>query len=535
MKRILLLFPVLFLLFFTVVHAKDTEQTVDVDFDNVPLKEVVFTLSELTDVSFIFGEQVAALITWIEKDIPLSMVVDKFITVASSVGIGSQVIDSKKNVYSLKSLSKITKGVSGSSVGVIHLNYIESNIVADSIEILYGTSLSLAPFPANNAVVFTGETSLVKDFYTIVKRLDTPKDVDLVSVRLKHIGVKTALNALTMSKVVEDESYYPDYWNRSVIIKGTPYEREMGRVLLSSIDQPQKGWADQVEFVSPEDIDTVVELLNGACPNVEVRKAGADRILISGQSLDVEKASSLIHKVDGSGYQVKVEAVVAYLTDEQFKELGLRLTYEDNTSRYALNDNIVSSLITENTGVLVDWIGEFMGIQIGADQGNGEGEIVSSPVLTVLSGSEASIHVGSEIPYKTKENYNDDDKQTSSSIERKDVGMKFTVKPQVQPDGEFVKIAVTQELSSLADESKLSSDTVDVVFDKQDISSIVLLADGDTVFLGGLKTEQDGKTVSRIPLLSEIPLLGEVFTYEKTTQSKKNLVVSLRVNILEKG
>lgn len=289
----------------------------------------------------------------------------------------------------------------------------------------------------------------------------------------------------------------------------------------------------QVEFVHTTEVKQAQEILSNLYGDLEIRAIGDNRILISGDSNQVEKASVMLAKIDGTGLQVKVEAVIAYLTDREFKELGLRLSYERGDFFTAINDNILNSLITRNTGILIDYFSDIVGIKLAAEEGSGHGEIISSPVLTVLNGKTARIHVGQNVPYLSSANVDKNNGETTgTSIQRQDIGITFDIQPFIEPDGDFVQVKVDQVVSNVTDDSELSQDAVDIIVDKKEISSTVMVANGDTIFLGGLKTEENGTAQDAIPLLSDIPLLGKLFSYDVTQKEQRHLVVSLRVNVL---
>ena len=113
------------------------------------------------------------------------------------------------------------------------------------------------------------------------------------------------------------------------------------------------------------------------------------------------------------------------------------------------------------------------------------------------------------------------------TIERQDVGLTLKVTPQVN-EGDTIKLDLEQETSSVASTSETSGPTTR----KRSIKTSVLVDDGAILVLGGLIEESANDTVTKIPLLGDIPLLGKLFTSESTSKSKQNLMVFLRPSIL---
>ena len=73
---------------------------------------------------------------------------------------------------------------------------------------------------------------------------------------------------------------------------------------------------------------------------------------------------------------------------------------------------------------------------------------------------------------------------------------------------------------------------VDIITDKKQIESTVKLADGETIFLGGVKSLESGNTREAIPVLNKLPLVSDIFTYRKSSETNRNIVVSLRPTII---
>ena len=113
------------------------------------------------------------------------------------------------------------------------------------------------------------------------------------------------------------------------------------------------------------------------------------------------------------------------------------------------------------------------------------------------------------------------------TIERKDVGLTLKVKPQVT-EGGTVKLQISQEVSSIQD----TTNQAGIITNKRSIESTVLVEDGEIIVLGGLIQDdvQDGE--DKVPGLGDIPLLGNLFRYEKRKHVKTNLMVFLRPVVL---
>lgn len=514
---------------------KQEKNYISVDFEDAQLQEIVFMISEYTGAAFVFTGTVNKPVSWTQKDIYKDDIVGTFQNVVSSLGYTCQLVKGSNNFYVIKGDSQITDSVEQNSIGVYHLKNLTAESLKDSAEILYGTKLSLSFHEDNHSVAYSGSSSIVQDFTKLLQRIDKPLETDLLSIRLQNISVRAALKAVSDLKILERENYYPDYWNRSLVVRGTEHQLNIVRAAIESIDKPQSGWVDEI-FIVQTEIEQLSDIISSVHGDIQVRPISPNRIFMSGPAEQVEKASVLLNKIDGAGLQVKVEAVIAYLTDREFHELGVKLSYKDKEFKGAINNNLIDTLITKNTGLLLDYFSDMIGLTFAAEDGVARGEILSSPMLTVLNGKSARIHVGQNVPYISKANFNKNDgEDTETSIERKDVGITFSVTPTIEPDGDFIYLKVDQIVSNVLGDSELSQDAVDIIIDKKEISSTVMVGNGDTIFLGGLRSEESGSATDKVPFLGELPIIGQLFTYDAKQTEKRHLIVSLRVNVIGKN
>lgn len=125
-----------------------------------------------------------------------------------------------------------------------------------------------------------------------------------------------------------------------------------------------------------------------------------------------------------------------------------------------------------------------------------------------------------------------------NTVERKTVGTKLKVIPQIN-DGESVLLNIEQEVSSVASASSVDSSSagsdLGATFNTRTINNAVMVRSGETVVLGGLLNNQTTESVSKVPILGDIPLLGYLFRYNSTSTSKQNLMVFIHPVILRDG
>ena len=277
---------------------------------------------------------------------------------------------------------------------------------------------------------------------------------------------------------------------------------------------------------------------------------------------------AVIDKLDGRRAQVLIEALIVEVSADKAAQLGVQwssiirnngrvLGVLGNGSQISGISNIfgisgaVGSLVNGTTISTDDGkaISAMKGMNLGFTQsvggntslgalvnlmqGDGDTNILSTPNLMTLDNEEASIMVGENVPFPTGSYTNTSG--TSGSVnpfttyERKDVGTLLKIRPQINENG-TIKMAVYQENSAVkvgtADAAKGATTT------KRSIESNVLVEDGAIVVLGGLIADEYSQSQERVPLLGDIPLLGNLFRNTARTRKKTNLMVFLRPTVL---
>ncbi len=159
--------------------------------------------------------------------------------------------------------------------------------------------------------------------------------------------------------------------------------------------------------------------------------------------------------------------------------------------------------------------------------------IVSTPNLITLDNEEAKIVVGENVPFITGQFTNTGTATTSpfQTIERKDVGITLRIKPQIG-EGGTVRMTIYQEQSAVKETTAAGTSNAGPSTTKRSIESTVVVDDGAILILGGLISDTFTDTKAKVPLLGDIPVLGQLFRSEKREKNRSNLMVFLRPTIL---
>jgi type II secretory pathway component GspD/PulD (secretin) len=162
----------------------------------------------------------------------------------------------------------------------------------------------------------------------------------------------------------------------------------------------------------------------------------------------------------------------------------------------------------------------------------GETRILSNPKLAVVNNQEAKIHVGERRAYITTTTTQT---QTSTTVAEAvtyvDVGIQLMITPTINEDG-YVTVKIKPEISSVIDYLKTSSNNSIPIIDTSTAETIVMVKDGTSLLIGGLSKEDKTLDQSGTPILSKIPLVGELFKQSTKKTTRYELMVLLTPHVV---
>lgn len=353
--------------------------------------------------------------------------------------------------------------------------------------------------------------------------------------------------------------------------------------LLRQLDRPQEapgGGSTQVIYLRHANAGEVVKVLRGLSqegavpaegaseaegkdrpvmpasggPGIRLEyEEGTNAVVMVGPDSELAAYRAIVEQLDIRRAQVVVEAIIAEVSDSSAQELGVQWLFADekfgagivNFGSNGVNiasiagaaasgdSEALGDLLSTTTGATAG-IGHFGGgfnfaMLINALKGKSGFNLLSTPTLLTLDNAEASILVGQEVPFVTG-SVTQNNANPYQTIERKEVGVKLRIKPQINVDNS-VRLDIVQEVSSIADTSSAS----DVITNKREIKTKVMVEDNGLVILGGLISDELSTSNQRVPLLGDIPYLGRLFRSDATRNAKQNLMVFIRPRILRDG
>jgi general secretion pathway protein D len=378
-----------------------------------------------------------------------------------------------------------------------------------------------------------------------------------------------------------------DERTNSVLLSGDQPSRLRLRALITHLDTPvDAGGNTQViylRYAKAKDLMTVLQGVSrtlsaeaarnvptmpgtpgdGGAGMVDIQADEATNSLVITAPPDlIRSLRSVIAQLDVRRAQVLVEAVIAEISAEKTAELGVQwlinassdgvvgiTNFEAGTSSLANILGLAAQIDNEDISAasaaripqgfqlgLGDFTGRNrFGALISALARDADTNVLSTPTVVTLDNEEAEIIVGQNVPFVTgtfTTTTGGEGAQIGNpfqTIERQDVGITLRVKPQIN-EGNAIKLEIVQEVSNVVPTA--TALTQGPTTNKRAIKTSVLVEDGQILVLGGLIDDQLSESAQKVPLLGDVPLLGNLFRYRNTTKLRRNLMVFLHPVIL---
>jgi general secretion pathway protein D len=280
-------------------------------------------------------------------------------------------------------------------------------------------------------------------------------------------------------------------------------------------------------------------------------------LIITAPEPQYRQIRAVIDRLDTRRAQVYIEGLIAQVNDDKAAQFGIQWQTPLNSTsngtvgllgtNFSLSGPSIVSLATQNgtagsvapaAGVNIGTVSKIAGHFVLTSianflQTNDAGNVLSTPNLLTLDNEEAKIVVGQNVPFVTGQFTNTGASNGSvnpfQTIERKDVGLTLRVRPQISENG-TIRMQIFQEVSSVVQSTVNSAQGITT--NKSSIESNVLVQDGQIVVLGGLLSDTYAENEQKIPVLGDVPVVGNLFKSQTRSRQKQNLMVFLRPVVL---
>jgi general secretion pathway protein D len=253
-------------------------------------------------------------------------------------------------------------------------------------------------------------------------------------------------------------------------------------------------------------------------------------LLIRASDQDFEVLRSAVEQLDVRPLQVLIEVLILEARKDRAFSIGADLTVPPQalTGDASIDARTVGGGLGDLVVRLMRLGKADVDAVIRMAQSRGDVRIVSRPVLLASNNVEARFLVGSQRPFVQVSRTQPTDGATRDQVvQYKDVGTKLTVRPTINHDG-YVSLIVQQEISTATDETQFDAPIIST----REAVTQVLVRDGQTIVIGGLRDRQTSDLRSGVPILSGIPLIGGLFGGQSRSRSEVELFLFLTPRIL---
>ena len=424
---------------------------------------------------------------------------------------------------------------------IISLDYTEAGDIVNLVQRASNKNLrhlvQIVADKQGNRIVMTGPEKMRIGLRALIAELDSETGSD-ASGRIKVIRLHYA-------RAEDIEQIVRGLLSSAEFIKTLSGSGEEIVTTVRQQPAPKKAKGKAKEKAKGDDAqDTgkMVETRKKAAPGkrnyvIEVDRA-LNALIVGGPPKVIEAVERVVREIDVPRPQVLIEAIFADVTETRALSLSSELTGAKPGLLEGANISVADDRFIRGLGAVFDLEGFRIGGQasvggnainllIRALRTDMDSRVLSTPSILTLNNEEASIDVSDVLSVRTGTVAAGD--SVRENIERQEFGTELKVTPQIT-EGDAVRLDIKYKTEEVGDRSIGPRTEPDSK--KREISTTVLVDDGDILVLGGLSNESATEMQNRVPLLSRIPILGHLFRGRSSDRNRTTLMVFIRPTIL---
>lgn len=348
-----------------------------------------------------------------------------------------------------------------------------------------------------------------------------------VSIALNGVSIADALSMIEVASAVSIKEIRPRYY----VVTAEKERKEDERMTKASTDKEIMKTslmkAFDVKYVSVDDVEKSIQQAIGDTTAFKISRLAQDekraygRLVVYAADQEVlSMVEGLIKTLDVPKPMIEIEAIFVETTRDKNGEFGIEWTAmtEPLTIAEQIPEGELGEVAKFGTFMRTNaWQSEAL---LKAVRTDGHSRVLANPRMKVISGMTAEFASETQVPILSRDSDGD------INTEWKNVGISLVIMPTRLEDG-TIRLHVAPRVSSIIGEKKLG-DVVAPVISERKSETTVFLRDGETMIIGGLMSDREIKTMSKVPVLHQIPLFGELFKSNKTQIEKSNIMIILR-------
>lgn len=472
---------------------------------------------------------------------------------------------------------------------LVKLTHVQGRDVLGAVQPLVSKDGLITGFGRDSRALLIVDSALnVEKILKIVKLIDIgPAGAAPEIVFLKNSQASTV--AASLRQIIPQRADEPgqspvmaDARLNAMVLYGTAEENARHRELISALDVPAPAASSKVNVYYLENAEAIevakvlATLKSSSAPVIPGAPSGAqsgteallrvsvtadkatNSLIIVASPEDYQEIVQVISKLDRRPRQVFVEAMITEISLDKTLELGTKWrAMAEKDSRPILiggagtiDSSAIQNIVSGMAGLTIGGLSNFITVPFTRPDGTVTNlsvpgfaalfslsefkdavDVLSTPHILTSDNREAEIIVGENVPFlsKIEREAGSLNQPVLQSIERKDVGITLRIKPQIS-EGDYIRLDIYQEISAIA---PMAENAADLITTKRSAKTSVVVKDKQTVVIGGLIQDRQTKSVTKVPLLGDIPLIGWLFRFQSTKKEKANLLVYLTPTIVK--
>ncbi len=569
------------------------DKMISLDFDQANIRVFIKTIGQLTGINFLIDDNVRGTVTLAcPTQIRLGeayKILESVLQIKGYAAVpAGKIVKIIPRAEAAKGNLTIRVGDDPNSIPVddslvtqiVLLHFADASDISGLLAPFVSAGGNVTTYPKTNTVIITDTSSNIHRIVKLIREIDIEGAKDNISViRLKYGSAQIISGQLTQimqsnvtapaSRGVRTASagagavatkILPDERTNSLFVVGNPNDVDMIKSLVAKLDveRPTESGNIHVVYLKHAEAATVEKSLSAVVGKLSSKvtdktsdilqinaDASTNSLIVVASAQDFEIIENMIEKLDIVREQVLVDFQIVETTKDILQEIGV-----DWTTLDAASSNSVRGFGYTNLGPRVEAVsGDLEGLGVGAFKKIGDStqiavilkalekrsgvNILSAPHVLTSNHQKATIVAGENVPYIKQSRVTETDLQAPTAIQTydfKDVGVELGVTPHISQGG-LVRLEIEASFSKLIEGTTgLSSSTPTTA--QRKINTVVSIASGTTIVIGGLMRDDKETIITKVPLLGDIPLIGGLFRFSKDTNLKTNLLLFITPHVL---
>ncbi|MBN1844927.1 MAG: type II secretion system secretin GspD [Sedimentisphaerales bacterium] len=568
------------------------DKPISLNFEQADIRSVLKTISELTGIQFILADEISGTITVLSpSQMKLKEVYGFLQSILYVKGLAAIAADDHVKIVPSSQAHQhrlpIRVGCDPDRIAqtdaiytqIMPLKYADAAEVGGILKPHLSATGQLDTYSRTNTLIVTDSSAMIHQAALILRQLDVPGAKEEVTVIPLQFASASVL-AKQITEIMERDAsaagaprrppalaagqtrlqIQADARINALVVTANRQDTQTIAQLVRQLDVEQPVGVNNVQVVYLKNAKAkeVAESLTSSLSQLQNASnqagpvtihvnpdVGTNSLIIQASPPDFKVIAQLIEKLDIVREQVLVELLIMEVSQDALTEIGVD---------WATLDQAVSDSVRyfggTNFGVRVDYLnGDLRGLGVGAYKNVGGdvriasivgalqketgANILSTPHVLTSNHQTAEILVGDNIPYVTQSRITETDPSTPTvikTIEYKDVGVNMNITPHVNQGG-MVRLEIESEFSQLVESATgLSDDTPTTATRK--LKTEIAMMEGRTIVIGGLIRDDKITVEEKVPLLGDLPLLGQLFRFNRDRLQKTNLLLFITPYVL---